>query len=127
MEDHNLNNADIELQVLLICKPFMKRVIFINVYRPPDGKPDIFIQHLKNTLSSIQNLSKFEVILTGDMNIDKLTKVKLYENLCETLAPFKLRQLINEVTRISPNPQQKDSILDLMFTNIDIQCSPPLL
>ena len=117
----NLNRSDehIEVQIVVICKPNMKKIIFMNVYRPPDGNTDTFTDALKDILGNIPNREKYEIIVTGDMNIDILTKEAIYNKLRDTLNPFKLRQLIFEPTRFPPNNKGKNSILDLIFTNID--------
>ena len=119
LSEFNRSDENIEIQHIVLCKQNMKRILFMNVYRPPDGNPVTFIDNLKVILENIPGRSKMEIVITGDMNIDMLTKETLYNNLRDTLNPFKLRQLIFEFTRFSPNDKTKNSIHDLIFTNID--------
>ena len=54
----------------------------------------------------------------GDLNLDKLDKNNhLAKEAVNTMKQLVLRQLIKELTRYSQN---KDSCLDLSFTNSDI-------
>ena len=87
----------------------------MNIYRPPEGNKNTFIDLLEQMLSKFDGLDRYDIILTGDFNIDVLEGSATKDRLYMTMADFGLRQLINEPTR---NKSSKTCI-DLIFTNID--------
>ena len=113
----NSSSIDLESQWVAITQKPNKTILLGNLYRPPQGNIANCLESLENNLSNI-DLHKIEVILMGDLNIDLLdmqnNSAKEIINLMKQLG---LRQLIKEPTRYSPN---KDSCLDLFFTNSDI-------
>ena len=97
----------------------MKPVLCINIYRPVDGDVTTFVDRLTDTLGDIPNLQKYEIVIMGDMNIDVQGLSDDKDALYNALRPFKLTQLITDITRYATKPNAKDSTLDLVFTNID--------
>ena len=73
-----------------------------------------FTQVLEGYFNEI-DLSKFEIFLMGDMNIDLLDKRSdTSKKLINLIKPFGLSQLIKEPTRYS---KDKNSLLDVFITN----------
>ena len=110
----NTSTIDIESQWITIKPPNAKTILIGNIYRPPQGNVDRFIQVLDNYFNSI-DLSKYEMFLMGDMNIDMLDKNnEAGKKLMNSIKPFGFCQLIKEPTRYSPI---KNSLLDIFITN----------
>ena len=114
LKDWNTSNIDIESQWISIELPNCKPLLIGNVYRPPKGNIDTFTQVLDNILNEI-DLSKFELYLMGDMNIDMADKQsEACRKLVDFIKPLGLCQLIKKPTRFSAT---KNSILDICITN----------
>ena len=115
----HLNNStiDLESQWVSIRQKPNKTILLGNLYRPPQGNINNCLDLLDNILADL-DLSKIEVTLMGDLNIDILD---IHNNpakeLINRMKQMGLRQLIKEPTRFS---QTKDSCIDLIFTNSDI-------
>ena len=113
----NMSSKDIEMQWLSISQKPNKTILIANCYRPPQGNIDRFIEILENILDDM-NLTKIEIFLLGDFNIDILEKNDdKNKKFINTLKQFGLKQLIDEPTRYS---NEKNSGIDLIFTNSDI-------
>ena len=112
----NVSTQDVELQCITLDQKFMKKMVIINLYRPPQGNPQTFIDTLSDTYNRIQILyPNSEIIALGDFNIDfndKLNantkKLKWIEQSTE------LKQQIKGITRHS----NKGSCIDLLYTNM---------
>ena len=112
----NTSNIDLESQWVSIHQPNSKIIFIGNLYRPPQGNVDNFIQTFENILTKV-DLTKIELYVMGDINIDMLDKKNIStKNLVELIKPFGLRQLIKTPTRYS---KDKNSLLDVIFTNSD--------
>ena len=113
----NISTINLEVQWVSIAQKPNKTILIGNIYRPPQGSATDCIDLLENILTNIIAY-KIEVILMGDLNLDLLdNNIKSAKYLLSTLKQLGLRQLIKEPTRYSQN---KDSCLDLCFTNSDI-------
>ena len=113
----NMSSKDIEMQWLSISQKPNKTILIANCYRPPQGNIDRLIEILENILDDM-NLTKIEIFLLGDFNIDILEKNNdKNKKFINTLKQFGLKQLIDEPTRYS---NEKNSGIDLIFTNSDI-------
>ena len=125
----NVSNKDIEMQWMQINKGKSKKALIINIYRPPDGSIPGFINALQLALCKIENLDQFEVIVTGDFNIDVTSESDDREMLYNLLDKFHMKQLISEPTRIAirmvnGRPVKKETCIDLVFTNsVNVQKS----
>ena len=97
----NTNNKNIESQWVSIKQPNSRTILIGNVYRPPQGNIETFIQVLEDILTSM-DLSKIELFIMGDLNIDILEKKNPNKKkLLELIKTFGLRQLIKTPTRYS--------------------------
>ena len=113
----NRNNRDIEAQWISILQKPNKVILICNIYRPPQGNVETFIDTMDNLLSEL-DLHRCEIILMGDFNIDILDKRNISTiRLQEMIKQYGLRQLIKEPTRYSEN---RHSCIDLLITNSDI-------
>ena len=109
---------------MLISKPTFRNLAIINVYKPPSGKVEKLIEHLKLLLKNA-DMSKREIWIIGDFNIDWLKRnipdtMKLMQ-FCKTHG---LEQKIKSVTR--PN-KSRGSLIDLMITNSNFVCDSGVL
>ena len=85
-----------------------------NIYRPPQGNIDSFIEILEENIENI-DLDRIELFLMGDFNIDWSDKNNPNcKKLLELTKSLGLRQLIRDVTRPTQN---RNSCIDLIITN----------
>ena len=113
----NRSLKDIEIQWISIFQKPNITILVGNCYRPPQGIIDNFLETLEDLINSL-DLNRIKLFLMGDFNIDIVEKdndiIKRFLNL---MKQFGLKQFIDEPTRYSTN---KNSILDLIFSNSDI-------
>lgn len=118
IEEHRnlcLSNTHIELQIFELKIRNIKKMILVNVYRPPSGKSEVFIDSLTDTLSMIRNIQEFDVFILGDFNLPyNMVKSTSYKKLKHFESRFGLKQLITKPTRCN---SRTANILDLIFTN----------
>ena len=115
-ENLNCSSKDLECQWVNIKQPNSKQIIIGNIYRPPQGNIDNFIEGLELRLSNF-NLDRLELFLMGDFNIDMLKKNSNdCRKLIDLIKPLGLRCLIKETTRPSTN---RNSCIDQIITNSD--------
>ena len=112
----NCSNRHLECQWISIKQEHNKLILIGNIYRPPQGDIDLFIEYLENILDDIE-LDRIELFLMGDFNIDFLDKKDAKcKKLLDLIKPLGLRQLIKEPTRLT---MERNSCLDLFITNCD--------
>ena len=111
----NMSNDQIEIQWLVVSKGKSKKMLIGNVYRPPTSSDkNVFITELNNLIGQINDLDKYDVVITGDMNINVLVDSNERDNLYGTLGDYTLRQLISDPTRVA----ESQTCIDLLFTNV---------
>ena len=109
LPDLNVSTLDIECQCSEIVLPNQKNILFVNIYRPPQGNVDNFIKTLDQALEKI-NLNKKEIVMMGDFNIDFLDKPnKATKDMNRFISENGLIKLINKPTRYGNN---KNSCID---------------
>ena len=110
----NICSKNLESQWVIIKQPHCKQIVIGNIYRPPQGNIDSFIEILEENVGNI-DLTKVELFLTGDFNIDWSEKDNPnFFKLLELTKSLGLRQLIRDVTRPTLNT---NSCIDLILTN----------
>ena len=111
----SLQNGDIECLTIRINQEKHKRLVVMNLYRPPKGSPEGFIDHLKALVKLIDD-GHIEIWLLGDINIDIVRDWEKGGDLLDTFTTEKgLSQLIQDVTYPEGN-----SCLDHIFTNCPV-------
>ena len=126
--DSNLNSSDkdfnrfycsnehVECQWVSIKQNHSKLMLIGNLYRPPQGDVDNFIQYLENVFDDIE-IDNIELFIMGDFNIDFLDKKDpKCKKLVELIKPLGLGQIIKEPTQPTIN---RGTCLDLFITNCD--------
>ena len=110
----NTSNVNLESQWISIKQKNSKLILLGNVYRPPQGNIDAFIHVLETILSSL-DLSKIELYIMGDINIDFNDKKNVStKKIISSIKPYGLNQIIKNTTRYS---RDKDSLIDVFITN----------
>lgn len=92
-----------------------KKLIIINIYRPPCGDIDDFINILDDIFQDIEQMTLSKILLTGDFNIDLGRQDKDSRTLLNTLTKYNLKPTIMEPTRVTPT---LSTIIDNIFTNL---------
>ena len=108
-----------ELKTETIDTPFIEGIIestgirvgninIINVYRPPSGNKNEFIDQFINTMDSLRG---GKVVMTGDFNINFRLENNILNNICGL---YNLVVRLNGVTRVA-----SESCIDNYITNIE--------
>ena len=115
LSQYNLSNCNIEIQCITYKNNSGKRYIICNVYRPPRGDMDIFIDTIEDIVGEVMKSKSENVYFLGDFNIDLLdSTLKIYsDRLIDMMLQSGLMNFIKQPTRFG----DKDSCLDLIFTN----------
>ena len=87
-----------------------------SIYRPPSSKFKSSLKEIEKILEAA-NLSEMPIMITGDINIDTLTKDHFSKDYFDILQTYHLIQHIREPTRISTH---KKSLLDHIISNSKI-------
>ena len=112
-------NGDIEVIVHRILLPHTSPIFLLNIYRPPQGNIDNFIDKLQtivNTLPRRRNdiTDEKEIIIGGDININIAHPNHVATKKFKTFMRLNtMKQFINQPTR----PVTNDAILDLIVSN----------
>ena len=109
--------GDIEQLWVDINVPHHKKLMIINVYRPPVGNIGNAILQLRNNLGSWEARDKYDIVIMGDLNINmKHKKSPGYDLLTDFCKDYFLSQVIKHQTHIT---QKTSSLIDLVITNIE--------
>ena len=115
----NKSSKNIEIQCVTLQETNAKETVKCNVYRPPKGQVDIFVEELETLVGDVLagNNKNRNVYVMGDCNIDLLdtqdwANGKDLENM---LLQYGLDCKIKQPTRLSDWPR----CLDVIFTNDD--------
>ena len=81
--------------------------IIVNIYRPPSGNKEIFIEELSSLLESHNGK---DIILTGDFNINFLERNNDWDNFCNQ---FDIKNKIKNITRIASGTCLDNSVTNL--------------
>ena len=105
----NVSPVDIECQCCEIVLANQKNILFMNIYRPPQGNVDTFVKSVDQALEIIDT-KKNDIIMMGDFNIDFLDKSNNdTKSMNRLVSENGLIKLIN-----APN---KNSCIDQIITN----------
>ena len=115
--DNNMSTSDIEMQWVEIKIRNMRKIILINVYRPPGGTYKSFCESIYKSISNSSIKDNSDIFIMGDMNIDILdVNSPQKKELDNTMKKIGLMNINKSFTRHSKN---KNSCIDLIFSNSD--------
>ena len=113
----NVSNCDLELQILQFNRKNARNLILMNVYRPPNGDVGKAIDSINEAILNIRQLSRKDLVVMGDFNIDFANKRHKNVKALSYFASLNgLTQLITEPTRYTPVAH---TTIDLIFSNIE--------
>ena len=114
----NNSNEDIEVQCLVIRPPSQKRFLLLNIYRPPSGNFQNFLDTITDIMDQAILYDNLEIYLMGDLNIDLNDEQNPNStSLIENLLHFGLSQKIVDPTRHAKN--NPSTLIDHIYTNSD--------
>ena len=117
LKELNISNPNIECQWLEICHDHQRNIIIGNLYRPPNGDVDKFLEYIEQCLGTM-NLGNKDLIICGDVNIDVLDKANIStKKLTEFITQTGLSNYIKAPTRYSST---RNSCIDHIYSNSDI-------
>ena len=117
----NQSNQDLEMQWVSLDMKKMRKIILINVYRPPQGDYKAACKLIHEAIGKADLKDNVEIFLLGDFNINfrnkTLPSTRELTNIAEN---WGLKQLITENTRFGVNEEHlKGSCIDNIFSNSD--------
>ena len=119
----NICTKDLELMVITLKQPHIRRIVIVNVYRPPSGNLDACLDLISETCNEIRNLDRgknYDLFVLGDFNVDYGVNGPEKRKLTKMERALGLNQLINEPTRYVSTPTgTRNSIIDLIFAGSD--------
>ena len=114
LDDLCVSNEHVEAQWVFIHRPQSRNICICNLYRPPNGNLTKAISYLENCIQTF-NLSKTEVILMGDLNVNYVNKGSpSYKKFNFFAKSMGLTQHISTTTR---NTDKSKSLIDLALSN----------
>ena len=117
LKNNNTSTSDIEMQWLEIKVKNMKKIILVNIYRPPSGIYKNFCSKIYDSLTNSVIKDNSDIFIMGDMNIDMLDlNSPLKKELDNTMRRLGLININKSFTRHSKN---RNSCIDLIFSNSD--------
>ena len=112
----NKSNEDIELQCLIMYPLSHKRLVLFNVYRPPSGNLQNFLDVLSETMYQIPLHYSLNTFVMGYFNIDLSAPQSLnYTALIENLQNGGLAETTTNPMRHVRN--NSPSLIDYLYTN----------
>ena len=115
-EERNLSTVDCELQRVEFKSSVQKNIILYNIYRPPGGSVDRFVDLVSAQIEAEDNLARDEIICMGDFNINYKRTSPDKKKLVAWHHRFGLKQLVNSDTRCAKSSR---SMIDLIFSDMD--------
>ena len=112
-QNFNKSTKNIEMQLISINQPHLKKIVLINLYRPPQGNTTEFCNTLHDTVISIdafQN-NEIEIFIMGDINYANPISPG-YQDIKWFEQRTGLSQLITTTTRYSQNNSCIDSCIN---------------
>ena len=114
-EEFNISSPDLEVQFLEFVRKKARNVVFLNVYRPPNGKVDIMIDHLNLIMANISRRNRKDIVIMGDFNVIMNTNSVDERKLTRFGQLNTLEQLISQPTRCTSTTA---NVIDLIFCEI---------
>ena len=116
LPDFDIIDKNIELSTIKYHLPHTRDIYVLNVYRPPNGDIDVFIECLQNCVSELRDIRSCDIFIGGDMNVDILKSNSPYsKKIAKFVKLNQFKQIINTTTRPDSN-----TCLDLIITNCEI-------
>ena len=117
----NKSSRDLEMQWISVEHTNMRRIVVINVYRPPQGDYKKACKLIHDSIAEANLKDNAEVFLLGDFNIDlNDRKSPMVKELESTTTYWGLKSCITSDTRFGVvNGVLKKSRIDNIFTNSD--------
>ena len=117
----NCSNRDLEMQWITLEIPNMRRILIINIYRPPQGDYKKACKTIREAIGEANLKDNAEIYLLGDFNIDLRDRKGLATKELLSLAThWGLKAQINGVTRPNwgnVNSGRRGSCIDNIFIN----------
>ena len=117
-QEYCKSNADMEIQWLPLKPQNQKKIIIGNAYRPPNSNIMTFNKCLLEQVEMIQNLSKSEIFLMCDFNINLLADSEGALDLVQNMSSCNLKQLIDVPTRFTT--RNAATLIDHIYTDSDM-------
>ena len=117
LKDMNVCNTYVECQWLQISFPNQLNIIIGNVYRPPQGNVESYIEYMEGCLENIDYVHS-DVFIMGDINIDFSDR---NNEAVKDLKEFPSQSgLVNQIKTTTRFSKTKNSCLDHIYTNSNI-------
>ena len=125
----NQSNKNLEMQWISLEMKNLRRIIIINIYRPPQGDYKVACKLINEAIGEADVKDNTEIFLLGDFNINFCdNKAPATKELKSTAALWGLKQLITGNTRLGfVEGQLRKSCIDNILTNSDLIADAEIL
>lgn len=121
-------NDNVESQILVITKGQDKGTVLINIYRPPKGSIDCFLEYISQIITDISRERYRDIYLHGNLNLDHSSssskKTDHTRSLQSQMKMFGFNQLIKKPTRKTTVSQ---TIIDVIYVRTNKKVLPFVL
>ena len=101
---------------MVVTRPHTKEILIGNVYRSQNGNIGEEIGQISTSMTIIENINKYEILLIGDFNKEYNGKQPLLGAIMiQFAAEHELQQMIQQPTRIT---RTTNKTIDLALTDI---------
>ena len=120
-EHLNQSTKELEMQWVLLDMKNMRKIVIVNIYRPPQGDFRAACNSISNAIRDADLKDNVEIFLMGDFNINLTDRKSPMVKELESITAFwDLRALIKDNTRIGAvNGIMKGSCIDNIYTNLE--------
>ena len=117
----NRSSRDLEMQWVSLEMLHMRRIVVINVYRPPQGDYKVACKALHDSIREADLKDNAEIFLLGDFNINfRDKKSPQTKEMLSTTSFWGLKPLIEGITRIGTREGVlHETSIDNIFSNSD--------
>lgn len=93
-----------------------EKLVLFSVYRPPAGNVQIFLTALDEVLDRLNSNKLYEIIITGDFNVDFIKPSSDKDSLVDLLESYGLNPVFSEPSRVTRRSQ---TCIDNIFLNTE--------
>lgn len=118
----NVCTVDCEIQIIIVKPGNDRETIIIDIYRPPAGNTENFVEQITNVLDIVVRERYADIYLLGDININHLEEVNnnVAKNVINILKTYGLTQRIDKPTR---RTMLSKSLIDVIYVLIQQKCN----
>lgn len=71
----NRSDGNLEMQIFTVKKGCDKETVILNLYRPPSGNFESFMNHIQQVMDVLNSERYLDIYILGDVNLDHLPPI----------------------------------------------------